>query len=428
MAGPYTIKSYFRFTMMLFFNLLSTILVICSSMVILSNHPIYSLFYLIVCFFISACFLFLLNCEFLALIFITVYVGAIAVLFLFSIMMLDTKIKDLFKNSNWYFPVGFLFFVCFLFVLIVEINTTFPRLPKKLLLYFHGSYRSYGAEPLLSEFKKHSKYSYSYSQFIYTKRVNKYRDPWDYYPESYTYVQRLAVPGLVHRTIIDLQWAYSHIYNQDWTLNLYVLHDRDKKTWEEEGEKLLDVIDSKNRYFENGDSVALHPKRPFERLDRLGDTFSFLERFLQEKREFSIDDEWLHVKKSFMPTYHFLNTSFFFSWEDSFDNGFFYQFPHEWARARPWYVQLPLYQNIVRCKFVLNALEPAFDIEAYGTTLYTEYYLPFLMLGLLLLMILIAVVFLTKDYYGSSTIWNQIKFQQLARKSKVFKTSNLNND
>lgn len=86
--------------MVLFFNLLSIILVICSSMVILSNHPIYSLFYLIVCFFISACLLFLLNCEFLALIFITVYVGAIAVLFLFSIMMLDTKIKDLFKNSN----------------------------------------------------------------------------------------------------------------------------------------------------------------------------------------------------------------------------------------------------------------------------------------------------------------------------------------
>lgn len=171
----------------------------------------------------------------------------------------------------------------------------------------------------------------------------------------------------------------------------------------EEDEDLMTYLLSAERYFKNGHSVAFHPKRPFERLDRLGDTFSFLERFLQEKREFSLDDEWLHVKKSFMPNYHFLNKRFTFNLYP-YDKQLFDLFDDDRLRAIPWYVELPLYQNIVRCKFVLNALEPAFDIEAYGTTLYTEYYLPFLMLGLLLLMILIAVVFLTKDYYGSSTI------------------------
>lgn len=62
--------------------------------VILAINPVHSVLGLIFVFFNSACLLILLNCEFLSLLFIVVYVGAIAVLFLFVIMMLNLKIKD----------------------------------------------------------------------------------------------------------------------------------------------------------------------------------------------------------------------------------------------------------------------------------------------------------------------------------------------
>ena len=165
--------------------------------------------------------------------------------------------------------------------------------------------------------------------------------------------------------------------------------------------------------------IGLHNK-PIERLDRLKDTFNFLEEILRDNVKFSSESEWDYVVSSFEPSRfnmrHKMNSKTILStlWE---------MFIHNMLEHG--HLDASLSQNILKCRWVLDALEPASDIEVYGTTLYTEYYLPFLVLGLLLLMILIAVVFLTKDYFGSSTIWNQVKFQQLARKSKVFKTSNL---
>lgn len=50
--------------------------------------------------------LFLLECEFLALLFVVVYVGAVAILFLFAIMMLESKLNDLSRNSTKYTVMG----------------------------------------------------------------------------------------------------------------------------------------------------------------------------------------------------------------------------------------------------------------------------------------------------------------------------------
>jgi len=95
--------------------------------VVLVNNPIFSLLFLILCFIFSSFLLFLLECEFLALIFITIYVGAIAVLFLFSIMMLDFKKHNLQKNVIKFLPVS----ICFGFVIVIfiikEINDFFPE-------------------------------------------------------------------------------------------------------------------------------------------------------------------------------------------------------------------------------------------------------------------------------------------------------------
>merc|ERR1711935_1208628 len=71
----------------LFFYFFSCILLISSLMVILSQNSIYSVLFLVLSFVSSSSLLFLLECEYISLIFINIYVGAIAVLFLFVVMM-----------------------------------------------------------------------------------------------------------------------------------------------------------------------------------------------------------------------------------------------------------------------------------------------------------------------------------------------------
>lgn len=66
----------------------------------------------------------MLECEFLALIFIVVYVGAIAVLFLFAVMMLDAKLQTLTRNTFHYTPLGFLFTLSFLIPVFYQIFFT----------------------------------------------------------------------------------------------------------------------------------------------------------------------------------------------------------------------------------------------------------------------------------------------------------------
>lgn len=94
-----------------FFNFL---LGLCAMMVVVASHSVFSLLFLVLSFIVSSFLLFLLECEFLALVFIVVYVGAIAVLFLFAIMMLDAKLQNLVRNFFRYLPVGFLFVLGFL--------------------------------------------------------------------------------------------------------------------------------------------------------------------------------------------------------------------------------------------------------------------------------------------------------------------------
>lgn len=104
------------------FYLFSILLVISAFMVIVSRHPVFSLLFLVASFLLSSFLLFLLECEFLALLFITIYVGAIAVLFLFSIMMLESKLSNLSRNVMKYVPVGFLFGGITLFFVLQKIS------------------------------------------------------------------------------------------------------------------------------------------------------------------------------------------------------------------------------------------------------------------------------------------------------------------
>jgi NADH-quinone oxidoreductase subunit J len=98
----------------LFFYLFSSLSVIFSLLVVISRNPIHSILSLIVVFFNIASFFILLGAEFLAMLFVIVYVGAVAVLFLFVIMMLDIKLVSLNVSVYRYTPIFLIFGFVFL--------------------------------------------------------------------------------------------------------------------------------------------------------------------------------------------------------------------------------------------------------------------------------------------------------------------------
>ena len=109
---------------LLSFYIFSTVILLSSLMVITTKNPVHSVLFLILSFFNGAGLFVILHAEFLAMILIIVYVGAVAVLFLFVVMMLDFKISIEKNNVLQYLPIGF--FVGLVFVselIIVLINT-----------------------------------------------------------------------------------------------------------------------------------------------------------------------------------------------------------------------------------------------------------------------------------------------------------------
>lgn len=93
----------------LFFYFFSILSIIFSFFVIISKNPIHSILSLILVFFNAAALLILLGAEFLAMLFVIVYVGAVAVLFLFVIMMLNIKTSNLTISMYRYLPISILF-------------------------------------------------------------------------------------------------------------------------------------------------------------------------------------------------------------------------------------------------------------------------------------------------------------------------------
>lgn len=89
-----------------FFYLFSLVLIASAFMVIASKNPVHSVLFLILAFVNAAGLFLLLEAEFLAMILIVVYVGAVAVLFLFVVMMLDVDFAELRQGFLKYLPVG----------------------------------------------------------------------------------------------------------------------------------------------------------------------------------------------------------------------------------------------------------------------------------------------------------------------------------
>ena len=116
----------------LFFYLFAGVCVASAVMVIVSRNPVHSVLYLILAFVNASGLFVLMGAEFLGMMLIVVYVGAVAVLFLFVIMMLDVDFVELREGFIQYLPVGAVIGGIFLFELLLTvsywvINPTTPK-------------------------------------------------------------------------------------------------------------------------------------------------------------------------------------------------------------------------------------------------------------------------------------------------------------
>ena len=105
------------------FYIFAALAVAAGVMVVCSRNPVHSVLFLILAFFNAAGLFVLMGAEFLAMILVIVYVGAVAVLFLFVVMMLDIDFADLRSGFVRYLPVGALVGVILLAELILDIGS-----------------------------------------------------------------------------------------------------------------------------------------------------------------------------------------------------------------------------------------------------------------------------------------------------------------
>jgi NADH-quinone oxidoreductase subunit J len=106
----------------LFFYLFSAVAIASAIMVIGARNPVHSVLFLILAFFNAAGLFVLLGAEFLAMILVVVYVGAVAVLFLFVVMMLDVDFVELRQGFLNYLPVGALVGIVMLAELLIVLG------------------------------------------------------------------------------------------------------------------------------------------------------------------------------------------------------------------------------------------------------------------------------------------------------------------
>jgi NADH-quinone oxidoreductase subunit J len=105
----------------LFFYLFAGMCIAAAVMVIASRNPVHSVLFLILTFFNASGLFVLMGAEFLAMILVVVYVGAVAVLFLFVVMMLDVNFAELRQGFLQYLPIGALVGVIFLAELLLVV-------------------------------------------------------------------------------------------------------------------------------------------------------------------------------------------------------------------------------------------------------------------------------------------------------------------
>jgi NADH-quinone oxidoreductase subunit J len=106
----------------LFFYLFAGVCIASAFMVIAARNPVHSVLFLILAFVNASGLFLLLGAEFLAMMLVVVYVGAVAVLFLFVVMMLDVDFAELRSGFLQYLPVGVLVGTVFLAEILLVVG------------------------------------------------------------------------------------------------------------------------------------------------------------------------------------------------------------------------------------------------------------------------------------------------------------------
>lgn len=124
------VSVFFLFMESFLFWLWSLSAIFAGSKVISSNNPIHSVFWLILAFINAAFLLLLLGLEFLPILFCIVYAGAIGIMFLFVVMLLNIKLVEISENATRYLPIGviigFIFLYQIYFVFTSEVTNYGP--------------------------------------------------------------------------------------------------------------------------------------------------------------------------------------------------------------------------------------------------------------------------------------------------------------
>lgn len=118
------------------FFFLSFLIIFNALMIIINTNPIHSIFFLILVFVCVTILLILLGVEFIAMLFLVIYIGAITVLFLFVIMMLNVKIIEFNEKFITYLPIG-------LFLGIIFLIEIFFLISNNLVTWNLGFWESY---------------------------------------------------------------------------------------------------------------------------------------------------------------------------------------------------------------------------------------------------------------------------------------------
>lgn len=119
----------------LLFTIFSLGALISGFLVISSTNPVHSIFSLVLAFANCCILLIMLGVEFLAFLFMIVYVGAIAILFLFVVMMLNIRLVEIMDNATRYVPAGFIIGIVFLLQLLIITDQQFINSNEKSIWY-----------------------------------------------------------------------------------------------------------------------------------------------------------------------------------------------------------------------------------------------------------------------------------------------------
>jgi NADH-quinone oxidoreductase subunit J len=111
---------------LLVFYMLAAVLVAAAVMVIAARNPVHSVLFLILSFFNAAGLFVLIGAEFLAMVLVVVYVGAVAVLFMFVVMMLEVNMVRMRDGATRYLPVGALIGIVLLVELVLVLAAWAP--------------------------------------------------------------------------------------------------------------------------------------------------------------------------------------------------------------------------------------------------------------------------------------------------------------